>query len=101
MDRGMNVNKLTLPRRRRDWYCEELDGEAVLYDATFGTTCRLNETGYFIYKACDGAASIEDIARRLTDEYDVTLDVAERHVRSTLAELNDGGLLRLPEDVPS
>ena len=55
----------------------ELDGEAVLYDATFGTTCRLNETGYFIYKACDGTTSIETIAHRLTETYDVALDIAQ------------------------
>lgn len=97
----MNVTGLTLPKRRRDWYCEELDGEAVLYDATFGTTCRLNETGYFIYKACDGTTSIDDIARRLTEAYDVGIDTALSHVETTLAELNDGGLLLSPEDKPS
>ena len=97
----MNAPTSTYPRRRRDWYCEELDGEAVLYDATLGTTCRLNETGYFIYKACTGGVTVEEIARRLSEVYDVTLEAAQLDVQTTIAELNAGGLLLSSEDVPT
>lgn len=101
MDRSMNLPTMTCPRRRRDWYCEELDGEAILYDAAFGTTCRLNETGYFIYRACDGATSVDDIARRLVETYDVTPEAAGLDVQTVIAELYEGGLLQSAEDVPA
>ena len=68
---------------------------------TYGTNGDGKQTGYFIYGACDGTVGIDEIARRLAASYDVTLDTAQQHVRSTIAELNDGGLLLLPEDTPS
>lgn len=86
---------------RDDLDCHELDGEAILYDHTFNTTYRLNETGYLIWKHCDGSADAERIARLLTASYDVPESVARADVQETIATMNKEGLLLMVEETPA
>ena len=81
------------PSRRTDLRLHELDGEALIYDAASADTHRLNGTGYFIWRECDGGNSPEQIARRVNESYDVTLEEALQHVHRILAEFDDRGPL--------
>ena len=98
-DVAMNAFSIRCPERREEVHREELDGEAILYDAAFGTMCRLNDTSYFVYRLCDGSMTVEEIARRVTDRYDVAIETARRDVERTVAELADGGFLVTGEGV--
>lgn len=89
------------PSRRTDLRLHELDGEALIYDAGSADTHRLNGTGYFIWRECDGGSSPEQIARRVTESYDVTLEEALQHVHRILAEFNDRGLLLAADEITS
>ena len=88
------------PRRREDLDCHELDGEVILYDHAFNTTYRLNETGYFIWKSCDGSADPQRIARLLTTKYDIAESVARADVQETIATMFKEGLLVTSQEDP-
>ena len=83
------------PRRRLDW--RELDdGRCVVLRPQFGegrigrwlaarlgNPCyriRLDDVGTFIWKACDGEASLTDIAGRLRAEFGARVEPAEERL---------------------
>ena len=73
------------PSRRDDIIEEELDGEAILVDPRDGNSHRLNATSLAVLKWCDGLSTTQQIARRLTESYDVALDDALDHVNQLVA----------------
>jgi PqqD family protein of HPr-rel-A system len=82
-----------LPLRRDDLHVEELDDEAVLYDARNGAVHRLNATTFLVWRTCDGTQSLEDIAHRLMSHYSVSADEAQSAARHALALLVEKELL--------
>ena len=54
---------------------------------------RLNETGSFIWNAITQGQEEQEIARRLTEEYEVELDTALDAVRTLIARLKDAKLV--------
>ena len=72
------------PVRRGDLTVHELDGEALIYDASSADTHRLNSTALFIWRLCDGRYDPEQIAQKVADVYEVSLDDARRHVLSMI-----------------
>lgn len=54
---------------------------------------KLNETGYFIFKAMKEDIDFDDIVEKLTDEYDVSKDKAEEDLKIILDCLDDAGLI--------
>ncbi|MCH7525985.1 MAG: PqqD family protein [Planctomycetes bacterium] len=89
------------PQRREHFLRHDLDGEAVLYDETFDVIYRLNETGLFIWEACNGMTPADEIAERLADAYGVTARVALADVRSAIEQMAEVGLLVTAEDASS
>ncbi|UCF34993.1 MAG: HPr-rel-A system PqqD family peptide chaperone [Phycisphaerales bacterium] len=81
------------PACRTDVTLHELDGEALIFDATSGDTHRLNETAYFIWRTCDGTRDLTAIADALCDAYDVAREAAEEHVREIVTLLAERKLL--------
>lgn len=75
------------PQRRVDVTVHELDDEALIYDATTADTHRLNTTALFIWQQCDGHQDLRQIAQRLADTYDVSMESAGEHVEKVLHEL--------------
>ena len=70
-----------------------LDGEALIFDPISADTHRLNETALFIWRQCDGATSAQQIARCVSDVYDVAPQAALKHAENTLADLARLGVL--------
>jgi hypothetical protein len=64
-----------------------------LFDPYTGLTYGVNETGALIIKGLRGGKSIEDLARKLADEFDVPAPTATADVREFYDKLNHEGLL--------
>jgi hypothetical protein len=73
---------------------EELDGEAVLYDAQNGAIHRFNSTTFEVWNVCDGTRTSKSMARGVEERYSVGADEALAIVRTALAQLHDKGLLQ-------
>lgn len=65
----------------------DLGGEAVILDLASGTYYGLNEVGTRIWSLLAEGRGEGAIAAALTDEYEVTLEDALRHVRALVADL--------------
>ena len=81
---------------RRNPAIEEapLQEELMLFDPAQSKFFVLNPTMAFVWKGCDGATSLGDIATRLTEEFSgVELEVAMRDVHTAASELATLGLL--------
>ncbi len=77
---------------------ELLDGEAVLFDPVNGSTYRLNQTALEVWRCCDGRATVEEIAQRQTEFYDVEYDTALDYVEQVLALFVESKLLHFGDD---
>jgi hypothetical protein len=53
-----------------------IEGEAVLVNVRRDDVMHLNPVASFLWSSLDGQASLEDIARSMTEEYDVDLEEA-------------------------
>ena len=91
------VSRNHYPTRRADVTVNELDGEALVYDPATANTHRLNGTALFIWRACDGRQDAQEIARRLTDVYEVSGGAAMEHSTRMITELEKAQLLTAPE----
>ena len=81
------------PRRRSDLVVHDLDGEAVLYDPRANLTHRLNGSGLFIWRHCDGSHTADGIVTALTQTYDVAPEVARRDVVCAIEQMTDNLIL--------
>lgn len=80
-------------RLRRDVSWREVDGEVIALDAGLKNYVSTNATGTLIWKALVAGASLEQLVRRIADEFDVDTTRAEHDVRAFLADLEANGLL--------
>lgn len=81
-------------RRRRDGIqVREVVGDTLVLDLESGRIHQLNETAGFIWRACDEAPSVEELAGRLASAFEVGHDVALRDVAETMARLQALNLL--------
>jgi coenzyme PQQ synthesis protein D (PqqD)/uncharacterized protein UPF0506 len=63
------------PRARRDGIVlRELPDELLLYDTETHEAHCLNETAAFVWKQCDGSASVSEIGDRLRATFDAEMD---------------------------
>lgn len=95
---GVTVGESDRFIRRDDIDVHEIDGEAVLYDLVFNTTCRLNASAYFVWRVCDGRKSVHDVARDMVRHFDVTRDVANCDVLQAVGSLWESGLVERVEE---
>jgi len=87
---------MTATSLRRNPKIEEapLQGELMLFDPVNAKFFVLNETMSYVWRACDGSVSLQEIAGRLVEEYSgVETETAQRDVDSAAAELTSLGLL--------
>lgn len=54
----------------------------------------LNETAEFLWKAMgDGEFSVDDLVAKLTDEYEVSTEMAKANIESVLEEMRKAGVV--------
>lgn len=79
--------------RRADVRTRVVGGEVVLLDECEGLIHQLNHTASFVWRACTGNTSVQDIVRQLTEEFDVDEDAAAADVDGTIEQLRGLRLL--------
>ncbi len=89
----MPAEHSSLSIRQSDLTVHELDGEALIYDARTADTHRLNCTAFFIWQCSVEREPPTEVAERLAECYDVSSINALMHVRRTIDELCQRGLL--------
>ena len=80
-------------RRRDDLHVEELDAEAVVFDAQNGAVHRLDTITFFVWNTCDGKRTPTEFANEVAERYSVAKAEAVAVVESALEQLRDKGLL--------
>ena len=70
-----------------------MDDEVLVYDPVVDRTHRLNVSATLIWELCDGTRSLEDIARVLTEQFEVEFDTALQDARTVLEQLKEEQLL--------
>ena len=58
----------------------------------FNGSLMLNDTGAFIYEKLQKGATPDETAQALTQEYDVSLDIASKDVQNTITSLIEAGV---------
>ncbi len=71
----------------------DLDDEVLVYDPVVDRTHRLNVSATRIWELCDGTRSPEDIARVLTEQFEVEFETALQDARAVLEQLKEEQLL--------
>ena len=71
----------------------DLDDEVLVYDPVVDRTHRLNVSATRIWELCDGTRSLEDIARVLTEQFEVEFETALQDARAVLEQLKEEQLL--------
>lgn len=79
------------PQRRFDVRTQVVSGSTLLLRGT--TAFRIDGVGNDIWRLCDGTRSVADIARELTEEYDVEYEQALADCRGFVAELRERDLI--------
>ncbi len=86
------------PQRRDDVTYHVIDDEALIYDPDRGATHRLNSTARFIWENCDGSASCQTIAEKLTHVWNASPQQARIDVVGAVGSMVDNGLLSVGSD---
>lgn len=58
----------------------------------FNGSLMLNDTGAFIFEKLQKGSTPEETAQALTQEYDVSLDIASKDVQNTITSLIESGV---------
>lgn len=72
---------------------KDLLEEFLLFQRSTGRIHVLNGTARSIYLLCDGSRTEDDIARALSEEYEIDVRTALRDVRQTIEKLLEVGAL--------
>lgn len=81
-----------IPPQCKELSTSFLDDEVVLFDDASGKTYRLNQTALAVWQQCDGTVAIRDIAKQLTQQFEVELETALDHVEQLVAMFAEAGL---------
>ena len=73
------------------------DGEAVILSPDDSTLNTLNAVGTLIWEAADGKTPVSAIVARISEEFDVEPEQAERDVAPFIEKLCQRGLLSVSE----
>ena len=81
------------PRKLDHLIQHDMDDEVLVYDPVVDRTHRLNVSATRIWELCDGTRSLEDIARVLTEQFEVEFETALQDARAVLEQLKEEQLL--------
>lgn len=82
-----------VPSRRSEVIEHVIDEEGILLDPRSEHTLQLNRTALAVWHQCDGKMSMVEIARVLSDSFDIDRDTALDDVEQLVAIFAEAGLL--------
>lgn len=75
----------------------EVAGNYILMDLggelDFNGMVTLNETGALIWKAISEGKNIDEIAKKLSDEYEVDIETAKRDTKNIIQKMLEAGII--------
>jgi Coenzyme PQQ synthesis protein D (PqqD) len=89
----LSLDTVLVRNPRLSW--RVLEDEAVILYPEEGTLHRLNVTGTQVWEQLDGTTPLSLIAKSLTTEFEVTIEDAERDLRTLAAELFEAKLVEV------
>lgn len=85
-------------RASKDFIMREIAGEFILVPVgaaamKFNGLITMNELGKYIFELLAEERTVQELAERITGEYDVSMDTAARDAEEFLQQLRDVGAL--------
>ncbi len=84
-----------VPVKNPDVVWRDLEGEGVLLNPVDGKYFGLNAVGLSVWDKMDGKSSLDEIAARLLEEYNVERPVLESDIKELAGRMADCGLITL------
>lgn len=86
-----------MKKAKRDdtWPFQILGGEAVIVVPARREIHRLNEVGTFLWQTLEKEHSVDDLAERVAEEFEIEADQAREDVARFLSEMKERGLVTL------
>ena len=83
-----------IPEKNPDLMWRSLDDGTVIINPEQGDVRVLNDVGARVWELVDGQRSVSQIAREITQEYEVSLDDANKDLQEYLKVMITKGLLQ-------
>ena len=91
----MKATNSTVVKRSPEAVFRVVDGEAVIVEPGRGLVNVANEVGTRVWEWMDGVRSLDDIARLVCDEFEVTPEEAARDILEFVNELIENKLVEI------
>jgi len=75
-----------LPRQNPQLSVKEIDGQTVILDRPHGKLHELNATASYVWRCCDGRATVAEIVSATAREFDADPITVERDVADILGQ---------------
>ena len=85
---------MMIPEKSPDLIWRSLDDGTVIINPEQGDVKVLNDVGARVWELVDGQRSIDQIALEITQDYEVSLDDANKDLKDYLNVMIDQGLLQ-------
>jgi len=76
-----------LPRQSPHVSVKDIDGQTIILDRPHGKLHELNATASYVWRRCDGQATVSDIVAATAREFDADPITVERDVADILQQL--------------
>jgi hypothetical protein len=90
------MNQMSL-KKNQSLVSTLMDGEMVLLDLDTGDYFVLNKVGAFIWDLLNGDITIDGVAGKVVERFDVSLNQANNDIRHFLNELQKKGMVTVDE----
>jgi hypothetical protein len=91
------MNGKSIPERKSRLPWRAIGGRAVIIEPGRGEVNELNEVATFLWHQTDGLASIDDISKRVVDEFDTSHDEAVSDAIVFFGQMAELGLVVLKD----
>ena len=91
-----SFDEKSVPRRHAEATSRNVDGEEVIMLPHAGFVHVLNETGAFLWAHMDGQHTVEEIARAMTDDFELEYATARDDILTILQQLESKQMVVAP-----
>ncbi len=78
-----------IPMKKSELWKRTSEDEGIVVDTVRAVEHTLNDTALRIFELCDGESTISDIAQKMTEEYEVDFEKAQKDVIKCIAKLEE------------